>query len=1385
MPPTTQPHSAMQPDKNLTFTQFFTKLLIKVPQVDIERLPPHLLAEIVPCQEDYNGDLEADIYSMEHQENVEEFNTNELPVRFLQPLKTKKILQDGTDLLNVSDTLPEMDKETSIADSNTDFINCAVEESDMNCPKEETLDLTITDEFTEECIRENGSLGPVEVEEEKMEICVDETRVSEEKEQKESSEVFEGDAASDIDQDCAELMRHLEETDLKDTGEKKDNEHETVTDINPEDKTTVKEIDGNRQEKYLSDTDRVKGEKVQELQEKQFVQPDSEANINFANILVIKSDSNETPVEPKCGAATAKNNEKQSDSDSYSISSDLSLEHIRNTELDICDIETLSECRNETPEDHEDSNIDAGDHKDDKECVDDKTVTGLISDNATKEQYPEKHRTDDSLVEMKDNNIIEDKLFEAKNAKQMNIDNTKQDVGGGVSEHKFKCGNSEEKEMIKELNKEEKKPEPPALKIRIFKGNSGELINEKEAKRIRKRKKKMEKQKVKMAKISSDKAVKDVISIAAPNAGENDTQNRIIQELPRCNWLEEKIKNAGSSINFISQQGDTYLNQVDALLESDSEDDYLVVDDQHESSEVTTNFNEISSGEVENEIDDQSSNYINENQNLPANIEVKEFPNTAEETEANSNNSLQIEEQGNPNPELKEVEVSNNSEDDDIQEIHPFSYMLGNLMKKMDDNTSKRKGHLREELCPIAEPPQISSEQSVEVLKHRDVNAEKRVIMEAKQNTINACNHGREETNQTAHINTTEEIKQIPYQKRQERTTHRADQRTNQETNIYEKSTNKLKPIQFVKATEEFSDVSYQQQPEEVKQNEYERTIEDAKQKSHERSIEEGKHQRKEEEAKRKSYRRKIEETKRESYERTQEESKQIADQNAQNYIYITELHFQKQMLENKKIEEQLVKDIEELKNKKIKEMEDLIDIKSKKEQSMTDLEKIKLEIMKYKTFLESLKKINLREEAPRINSPPAAGNTMDTQSENRNTLTPVLEGQDKTVGSPKPLHRAPQSHQVMDKQLPDLVNHERFINKDQNVQPHFAPDHLRHLNLSQDYLKHLQRIQETNKKSLDSSRYPEKTPPPQLYNNQHILNQNQTPHFSENQKLLNPNQIPHISESQRSQPKYTENIQSSAPNNSKPQQAIYNIQNPEQQHQVPMLLKNSTSNQDKYRTNIHTFFPSLVNDINPGESNQFSQQRPQQKGIKPVSITRVPTTTEGIQRRPEEARRENGENKTIPKLVEGGFIRPREFSREAALTPPNEVSRLMNNLNNQYAVRNFLQNLPNPATQPRPAQPNQTRQEIPGNLSFPEIRNAIAAATDKRDLQSHMKNSAPIRQHPDQQRQSPNVLSKCAVCTKVANFLCSGCQNVYYCTVQCQTSHWLSHYIKCKGATN
>ena len=48
--------------------------------MDIERLPTHLLTEILPSQDtfeevqkEYEDEIEADNYSLEHQENVEEF----------------------------------------------------------------------------------------------------------------------------------------------------------------------------------------------------------------------------------------------------------------------------------------------------------------------------------------------------------------------------------------------------------------------------------------------------------------------------------------------------------------------------------------------------------------------------------------------------------------------------------------------------------------------------------------------------------------------------------------------------------------------------------------------------------------------------------------------------------------------------------------------------------------------------------------------------------------------------------------------------------------------------------------------------------------------------------------------------------------------------------------------------------------------------------------------------------------------------------------------------------------------------------------------------------------------------------------------------------------
>merc|ERR1719186_2283175 len=99
-------------------------------------------------------------------------------------------------------------------------------------------------------------------------------------------------------------------------------------------------------------------------------------------------------------------------------------------------------------------------------------------------------------------------------------------------------------------------------------------------------------------------------------------------------------------------------------------------------------------------------------------------------------------------------------------------------------------------------------------------------------------------------------------------------------------------------------------------------------------------------------------------------------------------------------------------------------------------------------------------------------------------------------------------------------------------MKPRLTPDHLQHLNLSQDYFKHLQKIQETNHKSFEPSRYPEKTPPPQLYNNNFVINQNKTP----------PLPVDHTNH-----PNYTETTQSIAPNNSRPHFSIQNLQNPDQ----------------------------------------------------------------------------------------------------------------------------------------------------------------------------------------------------------------------------------------------
>ena len=64
-------------------------------------------------------------------------------------------------------------------------------------------------------------------------------------------------------------------------------------------------------------------------------------------------------------------------------------------------------------------------------------------------------------------------------------------------------------------------------------------------------------------------------------------------------------------------------------------------------------------------------------------------------------------------------------------------------------------------------------------------------------------------------------------------------------------------------------------------------------------------------------------------------------------------------LTENTVLVMRLKKDIDELKNKKIVEMEELLELKSKKEEARAELEAIKTDIAKHQTFLSSLKQFN------------------------------------------------------------------------------------------------------------------------------------------------------------------------------------------------------------------------------------------------------------------------------------------------------------------------------------------------------------------------------------------------------------------------------------------
>ena len=79
--------------------------------------------------------------------------------KFLQPTRVKSPLATDPNLLQIKtqteDPSPSqmIQKQTEHDEDGTDCMPCTVEESDLNCPQEEMLDLSIMDEFTQECTR--------------------------------------------------------------------------------------------------------------------------------------------------------------------------------------------------------------------------------------------------------------------------------------------------------------------------------------------------------------------------------------------------------------------------------------------------------------------------------------------------------------------------------------------------------------------------------------------------------------------------------------------------------------------------------------------------------------------------------------------------------------------------------------------------------------------------------------------------------------------------------------------------------------------------------------------------------------------------------------------------------------------------------------------------------------------------------------------------------------------------------------------------------------------------------------------------------------------------------------------------------------------------------
>ena len=130
-------------------------------------------------------------------------------------------------------------------------------------------------------------------------------------------------------------------------------------------------------------------------------------------------------------------------------------------------------------------------------------------------------------------------------------------------------------------------------------------------------------------------------------------------------------------------------------------------------------------------------------------------------------------------------------------------------------------------------------------------------------------------------------------------------------------------------------------------------------------------------------------------------------------------------LTENTVLVMRLKKDIDELKNKKIVEMEELLELKSKKEEARAELEAIKTDIAKHQTFFSSLKQFNDQTAAEEREREAAATSASVSAASPRVLLPPASDPSRIQIIQPRAASISTSTSTSAQPQLPDLVNHD------------------------------------------------------------------------------------------------------------------------------------------------------------------------------------------------------------------------------------------------------------------------------------------------------------------------------------------------------------------------